>query len=164
MNKIAKSSIIKGRELSFGNDTNFKDYQKRYPLKEVESCHYSVKANRHDGLLLLDYSIKSKLFVYDTRDNEVFLYPKNIEEKVEVLDENDWEKEGYVVSGANIDLDDLALRIIQSSLPLRLVKDENEPMPKGINGFNIVDEDELKEDVGNFSLDGLPDFPSMNDK
>lgn len=166
MYKVPKSSILKGRELVFENDTTFKDYQKRYPLNDVESCHYEVKANRHDGFIMLNFKIKGKLSVFDTRDNVIFLYPINIKEETEILDDEDGDREGYIVSGANLDLDDLTLLIIQSSLPLRLVRKENEAMPKGIPGVNILSDEEKEndDDVGNFSLDGLPDFPSMNDK
>lgn len=165
MYKVPKSSIIKGRELVFENETTFKGYQKRYPLNDVESCSYKVKANRHDGFIILNFLIKGKLSVFDTRDNEIFVYPINIKEETEILDDEDGDREGYIVSGANLDLDDLTLLIIQSSLPLRLVRKENEAMPRGIPGVNILsDEEKNTEETSNFSLDGLPDFPSMNDK
>ena len=164
MNKIAKSAIIKGRELVFEGDTTFSQYEKRYPLSDVKSCHYLIKANRHNDIIVLSFQIKGILNVFDTRTNKLFDYPINIKEETEVLSDEDWDNEGYIVPGANIDLDDLTLRIIQSSLPLRLVKDEKEPLPEGIKGVSLLKEDEAKEERENFSLDGLPSFPSKEDK
>lgn len=77
MNKINKSAIIKGRELSFFNDTKFESYSILYPISEVNSCSYKVKASRQDGFILLLFEIDAKLMVYDSRDNAIFPYHAN---------------------------------------------------------------------------------------
>ncbi len=163
MYKINKSAIIKGREQSFFNDTTFEEYPKRYPLEKVLSCHYEVNASRQDGFLLLLYRIQAKLRVHDTRDNVLFDYSLKQKEEVEVTDQEEEMEEGIYLPGPSIDLDELALDILQSSLPLRLVRKKDTPLPKGISGVCFVSEDELQEERSNFSLDDLPSFPSEKD-
>ena len=166
MNKLAKNAIIKGRDLKFVSDTTFKDYPKRYPLHEVKECHYEAIAYRRDDYSAISFVIRGKLIVEDTRDGSLFCYPIKIKEEVEILSDETEDGEGYIIPGGTIDLDDLALRIIQSSLPLQLVKNVNEPLPKGIKGGNVLSEEEFvsETDEGNFSLDGLPEYPSMDEK
>lgn len=164
MNKINKSAIVKGREQNLSNETTFEEYPKRYPLDKVLSCHYKVNVSRQDGFLLLIYDIQAKLRVHDTRDNVLFDYPLKHHEEIEVMDQEDEMEEGIYIPGPSIDLDELALGILQSSLPLRLVRKENVSLPKGISGVRFLEEDELQEEHSNFSLDDLPSFPSKDDK
>ncbi len=164
MNKINKSAIIKGREQSLSNDTTFEEYPKRYPLDKVLSCHYKVNVSRQDGFLLLLFEIQAKLRVHDTRDNVLFDYPMKRKEEMEVIDQEDEMEEGVYIPGPSIDLDGLALDVIQSSLPLRLVRKKDIPLPKGISGVSFVSEEELQEERSNFSMDDLPSFPSKDDR
>ncbi len=162
MNKINKSAIIKGRELSFFNDTKFESYSILYPMSEVNSCSYKVKASRQDGFILLFFEIDAKLMVYDSRDNAIFPYRAKFDENVEIFeDENDFES-GYYLPGPSVDLDEVALGLIHSSLPIRLVRKEDAKMPKSVNNINFKSENEISEERSNFSLDGLPDFPSKD--
>ncbi len=160
MNKINKSSIIKGREKSLSNETNFEGYEIRYPISEVKSCRYEVKASRQDGFILLLFKIDAKLSVFDTRDNVCFSYPCKVNESVEIFDDDQDFESGLYIPGPSVDLDDVALGLIHASLPIRLVRKGEAERPKSVKSVNFVDEDEIKEERSNFSLDGLPDFPS----
>lgn len=164
MNKINKSAVIKGREQSLSNDTTFEEYPKRYPLDKVLFCHYKVNVSRQDGFLLLLFEIQAKLRVHDTRDHVLFDYPMKRKEEMEVIDQEDEMEEGIYIPGPSIDLDELALDVIQSFLPLRLVRKKDIPLPKGISGVSFVSEEELQEERSNFSMDDLPSFPSKNDR
>ena len=164
MYKINKSAIIKGREQNLSNETTFEDYAKRYPLDKVLSCHYKVNVSRQDGFLLLFFEIQAKLRVHDTRDNVLFDYPLRHKEEVEVMDQEDEMEEGIYIPGPSIDLDELALGILQSSLPLRLVRKEDVSLPKDVAGVRFLEEDELQEEHSNFSMDGLPSFPSKEER
>ncbi len=162
MNKINKSAILKGRELSFFNDTKFESYPILYPISEVENCSYKVKASKQDGFILLLFAIDAKLTVYDSRDNVKFPYRAKFSESVEIFeDENDFES-GYYLPGPSVDLDEVALGLIHSSLPIRLVRKEDAKMPKSIDNVNFKSENEIAEEKSNFSLEGLPEFPSKN--
>ncbi len=159
MNKINKSAIIKGREQSFNNETIFENYALLYPIKEVKSCSYSVKASRQDGFILLLFKVDAQLVVFDSRDNVQFPYHAKFDESVEIFeDENDFES-GYYLPGPSVDLDEVALGLIHSSLPLRLVRKGDPKMSKSVDQINFKSENEVKEERSNFSLEGLPEFP-----
>ncbi len=160
MNKINKSAIIKGRELSFFNETTFETYEILYPINEVKSCSYKAKASRQDKFILLLFEIDAKLTVFDSRDNAKFPYHAKFSESVEIFEDDDDFESGYYLPGPSVDLDDVALGLIHASLPIRLVRKEDASTPKSVNNINFRSEDEVKEERSNFSLEGLPEFPS----
>ncbi len=164
MNKVNKSAVVKGRELVFSSDTDFATYEKRYPLSEVISSSYVAKISRQDDFILIIFEIEAKLRVFDTRDNVLFNYPLKAKEDVEIVEDEDKIEEGLYIKGPLIDLDDLALGIIQSSLPLRLVRNNKKEPINTIKGVNLLEESDIEEEHSNFSLDGLPDFPSKENK
>ena len=84
-----------------------------------------------------------------------------MKEDIDILDEEDSAGEGFVVSGGDIDLDELALRIIVSSLPIRLVRNETIPLPKSGKGYRFLTEEDSvkeKEAEGDPRLAALKDF------
>lgn len=164
MNKVNKSAVVKGRELVFSSDTNFASYEKRYPLNDVLSSEYTAKVSRQDGFILIFFDIKAKLQVFDTRDNALFNYDLKTKEDVEIVEDEDRIEEGLYIAGPSIDLDELALGIIHSSLPLRLVRNNKKETINTIKGVNLLEEDDVENERSNFSLDDLPDFPSKDDK
>lgn len=160
MYKINKSAIVKGREQNFITDTTFDGYKIIYPIDEVKKCHYEVKASKQDGFILLLFKIDAKLTVFDTRDNVKFSYPCKLSDSVEIFENEEDFESGLYLPGPSIDLDDVALGLIHASLPIRLIRKGEANTPKNIKNINFLKEDETKEEISNFSLDGLPDFPS----
>ncbi len=163
MNKINKSAITKGREKTISSDTTFLSYQKRYPLDDVLSSFYEAKISRQDGFILIIFKIKANLRVFDTRDNVTFPYSLKVKEDVEIVENEDEFEKGIYIHGPSIDLDELALGTIQSSLPLRLVRNGKKEI-KAIKGVNVIEDTDLEDERSNFSLEGLPSFPSKGDK
>lgn len=160
MNKLAKASIVKGRVLSFTNNTTFEGYAFSYPIHAVKRCHYDVKVTKIGDYAQAAYSIKATLTVEDSRDAVLFDKKVEVEEAVDILDEEDSAGEGFVVEGGDVDLDELALRILVSSLPIRLVRDESS-LPKGGKGYRVLSEEELakeKAEKGNPAFKGLENF------
>jgi len=141
MNNVAKSAIMKGRELTFAVDSRFEGYSLPYPIKAVNRCHYEAKLIRNDNYPSLKINVDGELVVYDTRTGIPFAYQVSFVEKADILDEEDGEGSGYIIPGNSIDLDELCLMMIVSSLPLRLVKDENEPLSIGIDGITFATDD-----------------------
>jgi Predicted metal-binding, possibly nucleic acid-binding protein len=161
MNKLAKASIIKGRSLSFHQDTHFEGYAFSYPLVAVKRCHYDVKVERIGDYAHAAYTISATLSVLDSRDNVPFDKKMALSEDVDILDEEDNAGEGYVVQGGDIDLEELALRILVSSLPIRLVRSEEVALPKSGKGYRFISEDEHAEEKvkeGDPRLASLKDF------
>ncbi len=120
MNKLLKSSIRRGRPLNFVKDTDFSDYPLRYPIHKVNSCHYEVSVLNSGDYTEADYHIEASLHVEDSRDATLFDYDLEIDEAADLLDEEDSVGEGFLTPGEEIDLDDVALRLIESYLPIQL--------------------------------------------
>jgi uncharacterized metal-binding protein YceD (DUF177 family) len=161
MNKLAKASIVKGRTLSFSQDSVFAGYPLSYPICQVQKAHYDVKITRIGDYVVASYRIKATLLVADSRDNVPFSKTFSVQEDVDVLEEEDTAGEGFLVSGNEIDLEELALRVLVSSLPIRLVRSEKAPLPKSGKGFRVLSEDDYakeKEEAGDPRLAGLVDF------
>jgi uncharacterized metal-binding protein YceD (DUF177 family) len=165
MNKLAKASIIKGRSLSFSSSPSFEGYPLSYPIHKVEKCHYDVTILKTGDYAEATFHITAKLLVEDSRDAALFHKSLEIKESADILDEEDNAGEGLIVNGSEIDLDELALRLIVSSLPIKLTRDES-PLPKSGKGFRVLSEDEYqkeKQEQGNPAFDSLKDF-KVNDK
>lgn len=143
MKTIAKSAIVKGRDLVYSSDPSFAGYALRYPLKEIPKCHYEAKITKKGAYPHVMIDISAELIVFDTRTGHPFLYPFSHQEEADILDEEDGEGVGYIIEGSSIDLDELCLLMISSSLPLRLLEKEDEPFSEGIPGVSFG-EDETK--------------------
>ncbi|MCH3908821.1 MAG: DUF177 domain-containing protein [Bacilli bacterium] len=162
MNKLSKASLVKGRNLSFTQDTLFDGYKMVYPLLSVKKCHYDVVALKVGDYAHAHFSIKATLQVEDSRDATPFDKKVSLDEDVDILNEEDEEGEGYIVTESEIDLDELALRIIVSSLPIRLTRN-NDVKPKSGAGYRVLSEEEFEEEKktkGNQAFDSLRDFPT----
>ena len=146
MNKLSKASILPNRQLVFRNETTFSEYKLPYPILSVKKCAYEVKISKFGDYAEAAYSIKALLRVEDSRDAVAFDKRVEFQEKVDLLDEEDSAGEGFIVSGGEIDLDELALRLIVSFLPIRLVR-PSAVLPKSGKGYRVLSEEEkAKED------------------
>ncbi len=142
MLKVAKSSLLPGRSQTFERDTVFRGYPLSYPLLAVESCHYVCKVGKVGDYAHASYAIEAVLRVEDSRDGVPFAKPVSLKEDIDILEAEDDRGEGYLVNGPSVDLDDLALRLLASSLPIRLVRDEGEPLPESGPGYRVLREGE----------------------
>lgn len=141
MTKVSKSALIGGRTLSYSVDPDFHDYELRYPLRGISNCHYEAKATRRGGYPHVDYCLKAKLCLEDSRDGALFSKDIKLTDSVDILDKEDDIGEGYVLPGPSIDLDLVALSIIVSSLPIRVVRSNSE-LPKSGEGYHVYREDD----------------------
>lgn len=160
MNALPRSSIVKGRSLRFENATTFQGYPLRYPLHEVKSCSYSVTVSKIGDYVHASFLIKANLILIDAVDGALFEQPLELDEDCDLLEEMDGEGEGYLVTGSVIDLDDLALRIIVSSFPIKVTRPEGR-LPKSGTGYRVLSEEDKakeKETSSNPSFDKLKDF------
>ena len=161
MTKVAKSALFPNRELSYAVDTDFAAYELRYPLRKVKKCHYEVMATKLNNYPHLSYMIEATLSLEDSRDAVIFDKETRIEEEVDILDSEDDEGEGYIVEGSSIDLDEICLSIIESSLPIKVLR-EDSSLPKSGKGYNILSEDGFlskeKEEEKSSPFDCLKDL------
>lgn len=165
MNRLSKASIIKGRSLSFSQDTVFEGYALSYPVHAVKRCHYEVKVTKVGDYAQAAYQITADLLVEDARDAALFAYPVRFEEEVDLLDSEDSEGEGYIVEGKDIDLEEIALKLILSSLPLKLVRKKSS-LPQSGKGYRVLSQDDYekeKAEEGNPAFSGLKEFKPKKD-
>lgn len=142
MTKINKSALTSAYPKEYVVDASYDPSTLGYPLKEVKSLHYEAKLSKYEDKPLVEIHIKGKLVVLDSRDNIPFVYPVNIHEETLVLDDEDGESEGYIIAGSSFDLDALALEIVKSSLPIRLIRKEESTIKNECGGVRIVSEEE----------------------
>jgi hypothetical protein len=160
MNKLPKSSVVKGRSLVFQHDTVFKGYKLPYPILGVKSCHYEAKVSRVGDYAHAHFAIRALLTLEDSYDAKPFDEQEKFEEDCDLLDEEDNSGEGYIIEGSVIDLDDVALRIIASSLPIKVVRPGSR-LPSSGKGYTVYSEAEYakkKAEKTNPAFDKLQDF------
>jgi hypothetical protein len=160
MNALPRGSIVKGRSLVYENETTFKGYELRYPVHEVKGCHYVATVSKIGDYAHAAFKIKADLVLIDSLDGTLFPEKINLEEDCDLLEEMDEEGEGYLAPGSVIDLDDIALRIIISSFPIKVTR-PNSSLPKSGKGYRVLSEEEAakeKDESTNPAFDKLKDF------
>lgn len=157
MTKVNKSALSEGRFQEYEASPVYDASLVSYPIKSVPSLHYDAKVTKRDDKAFVKMAIKGKLEVFDSRDNVPFIYPFSIKEETLVLDEEDGESIGFIVPGASFDLDALALDIVKSSLPLRLVRKGESTLKDEVGGVRILsDEEKAREgSEGGIRIKGL---------
>ncbi len=141
MTKISKSAITKGRTLSYEADV--KDPKNLpYPILALKECHYVADVTKLANYNHGSYEIRAILTLEDSRDAVPFDKEISLKEEVDFLDKEDDEGEGFIVEGNSIDLDDIALKIIVSSLPIRICR------PGKAKSVGVKNEEEAKESKG----------------
>ena len=157
MTKVNKSALSEGRYQEYEASPVFDASVISYPLKSIPLFHYEAKVTRREDKAFVSISAKGKLEVFDSRDNVPFIYPFSVKEEAFVLDEEDGESIGYIIPGSSFDLDALALDIVKSSLPLRLIRKGESTLKDEVGGVRILsDEEKAKEgSKGGIRIKGL---------
>ena len=157
MTKVNKSALSEGRYQEYEASPVFDAKVLSYPIKSIPSFHYVAKVTKRDEGAFVMMNAGGELEVFDSRDNVPFIYPFAVKEETLVLDEEDGESIGYIVPGASFDLDALALDIVKSSLPLRLIRNEESTLKDEVGGVRILsDEEKAKEgSKGGIRIKGL---------
>ena len=157
MTKVNKSALSEGRFVEYQVSPVFAESSISYPIKSIPSFKYVAKVTRREDKAFVKMNVSGTLEVYDSRDNVPFIYPFSVKEETLVLDEEDGESIGFIVPGASFDLDALALDIVKSSLPLRLIRNEESTLKDEVGEVRIIsDEEKAKEgSKGGIRIKGL---------
>ncbi len=142
MLKVNKSNIMKGRVLSFESDSTFPGYGLSYPMLAIKSCHYEAELEQVGDYKHVYMNIKAILSLSDSRDGVAFDKKVAISDDVDILDVEDDTGEGFVIPGNFIDLDDLCIRILHASLPIKVTRPGSKVSASGKN-FEAMTEDEF---------------------
>lgn len=162
MLKVNKSNIMKGRVLSFESDSTFPGYELTYPILGIKECHYEADLEKIGEYKNVTFSIKATLTLSDSRDGVAFDKIVKVNESVDILDVEDDTGEGFVISGNYVDLDDLCIRVLHASLPIRVTRPDAKVSGSGKN-YVVMTEDEYnaqleKENEYNPAFDALKDL------
>ncbi|MCQ2772754.1 MAG: DUF177 domain-containing protein [Bacilli bacterium] len=162
MLKVAKASITRGRAAEYSSDEDLSSYKVSYPLAGVKACHYDASLQRVGEYIQCSFFINSTITLIDSRDGVHFDKKWRVEETFDILDDEDGEGEGYIVHGNSIDLDELVIRVITSSLPIKNTR-PNAKMPQASGAVEVMTEDEYIEstkakDPYNPAFDALADL------
>lgn len=160
MTTVAKSALTQGRTFSYSVDPDFHEYEIRYPLHSIKKCHYEAKATRRGSYPHVSFSIQAILSLIDTRDGTVFEKEIHLKDEVDVMEKEDDVGDGHLMPGSSIDLDFLALSIIVSSLPLRIVR-PNSKLPSGGEGYRVYREEDFVREQNNAGKQSA--FDSLKD-
>lgn len=147
MNLLAKSAIGKGTGTKFLREGGEeKAYSLPYPIKGVKDLAYSGIAKRYGKYAHIKITVSALLLLEDSYDASIFEERREEDFDFDVLDEEDETGEGYIVEGASIDLDELSIRLMASSLPIKVLRPGSKlPEEKGI--FVVGEEKEAEEEV-----------------
>ena len=142
MLKVNKSNITKGRVLSFESDSTFPGYELSYPMLGIKSCHYEAELEQVGDYKHVYMNIKATLTLSDSRDGVPFDKNVTVSDDVDILDAEDDTGEGFVIPGNSIDLDDLCIRILHASLPIKVTRPGSKVSASGKN-FEAMSEDDF---------------------
>jgi hypothetical protein len=157
MNKIARSAFVKGRTIKTESSPDYKGAKMPYPIIAVKECHYAASCRKLGKYPHADFSIHATLVLEDSLDASHFEQEVSIKEGVDLMEEEDDEGEGYVLPGSSVDLDDVALRILHASLPIKVVRPGGDgKRPKGLLSEEDYEES-LKENASS-PFDKLKDY------
>ena len=102
----------------------------------------------------------AEVVLLDSYTNEPFQKKIVLDEEADLLEEDNQEAEGYIIEGKEIDLSLLCLKMIRSSLPIKVLKPGSK-LPKDGEGYRVLSEEDFqkeKENSYNPSFDALKDF------
>jgi uncharacterized metal-binding protein YceD (DUF177 family) len=159
---IKRSSILPNQPTLLDEDEAFSSsyFEDSYPIKDILSCHLKGQIAKTKTYLVADLSIEAKVVLLDSYTNEPFTQKVKLEETVDLLEQEDEEGEGYIVEGNEIDLSELCLKMIRTSLPIKVLKPGSK-LPKSGQGFRVLSEEEVqkeKADSYNPAFDALKDY------
>jgi uncharacterized metal-binding protein YceD (DUF177 family) len=160
MNPVARGSLTTGQILSFVGKPDFHGYKLPYPIHAIKGCSYEAQLSKVGDYAHAAFSIKATLTLEDAVDAKLFDQKIALEEDCDLLQEMDEEGEGYLFEGSSIDLDEVCLKIIASSLPIKVTRPGSQ-LPKGGKGFRVISEEEAakeKAESYNPAFDKLKDF------
>ena len=153
--KINRLLLPDGKDVIFDEDIDFSSYPgDKYHIRKINECHVHLVAKQYDDLLILTFDIKGLVTSSCAYTLEDILYPINIHETIELSGDEDDE---FIFDSDIIDLDNVILTLIVSSVPMKLVK-EGAKLPSSGDGYHFLSEEEAKSEKKSSPFDVLDDI------
>lgn len=141
---IARSQIIPNRPSLIDEDETFVAslFADSYPIASIKKCHLQGQLSRNGDIVIANLHIEAVVSLLDSYTNEPFDQKVIVDEDADLLLEEGGEGEGYIVPGNQIDLSEMAVRMIRSSLPIKILKPGSH-LPKSGEGYSVLSEEEV---------------------
>ena len=146
--KIDPRSLEFNKEYTFTENVDFSNFtfSKNNRIKCINSCNAVVKAILLDSFLELKVSLSGEVTGICSYTNEEFPIKYKVKEQMTFSDSDDSDYESNL--NEIIDLDPYFLSLIDSEIPISVVKPGNK-MPKNGDGYRVLSEDDLLKERNN---------------
>lgn len=165
--KIEKKSILPKIGLTINQKLDYEgfDFSNSYPVVNCQDFFLEGTLKKEKDYIKASFSLKGTATLLDSYTNEAF--DKNIEliEDFDILENEDQVGEGYIEEGLEIDLESLCLKLLKTSLPIKVLKPGSK-LPESGEGYRVYHDQEAKEVDGGYNpaFDALKDFDPDSDK
>ena len=161
MSKILKSHIH-ARALKVEEEETFfpEDFPSSSPLKMIDGCKVKGSLFLEDGVIHCHLEADAVLTLEDSYTMEHFQKKQKLDEEFEILDDENGEGEGFIVSGPSIEIKELVIALYRFSLPSKILH-KGSKLPKSGDGYSVLSEEEAKkkaEETTSSPFDKLKDF------
>lgn len=153
--KINRLALPNNKKMTFEEEVDFSSYPgDKYHIRRIEKCLVKLEACQYDDLLTLTFNIKGMVISSCAYTLEDIPYPINIHETINVTGEDDDE---FIFDSDILDLDNVILTLIVSSVPMKLVK-EGAKLPQDGDGYRFIKEGEENKEKKPSPFDILDDL------
>jgi hypothetical protein len=165
---ITRSQIVPNHPTILDEEETFDKsfFKDSYPISDIKKCHLEGQLNRTGDIVTAHLHIEAVATLLDSYTNKPFDQKVIVDEAADLLLEENDQGEGYIVPGGQIDLSEIALRMIRSSLPIKILKPGSR-LPKSGEGYSVLSEEEVlkqKHESYNPAFDALKDLDIKNKK
>ena len=122
-------------------------------IKKINSLSGTIKANKVDDILILDFQIDSNLTLISSYSLKEFDKDFSVDDTLYFTDEEECASEDTLLVKNEIDIDNIVYSLLVTSLPIKLYADD-EKVIKG-NGYRVLkegEEDEENEESSPFDV------------
>ena len=122
-------------------------------IKKINSISGTIKANKVDDILILDFQIDSNLTLISSYSLKEFDKDFSVDDTLYFTDEEECASEDTLLVKNEIDIDNIIYSLLVTSLPIKLYADD-EKVIKG-NGYRVLkegEEDEENEESSPFDV------------
>ncbi|MBR1581567.1 MAG: DUF177 domain-containing protein [Bacilli bacterium] len=113
-------------------------------IKKINSLSGTIKANKVDDILILDFQIDSNLTLISSYSLKDFDKDFSVDDTLYFTDEEECASEDTLLVKNEIDIDNIVYSLLVTSLPIKLYADD-EKVIKG-NGYRVLKEGEEDEE------------------
>lgn len=134
------------------------DFKSQYPILSMDSCHLKAKFYKSkEDKIFAEMDIAATAILEDSYTCKPFKKKLTLSEDFEIMEDEDYEGEGFIVPGKVIDVSSLVVAIIRSSLPIRVLAPGSK-IQSGGEGYSVRSESELVEEETSSPFDVLKDL------